>query len=93
MTFGMLREYIDIVNTPMIIVIDNKIVCTYYTEEQSWCRKSEEVTKLYSRFSKYDSLLVSKIDADLNNAEEPALRIYLFDFEKVARETENFNQE
>lgn len=93
MTFGMLREYIDIVNTPMLIVIDNKIVCSYYSEERSWYWKPEDVTKLYSRFSKYDSLLVSKIDVDLDSAEEPILRIYLFDFEKVAKETENFNLE
>lgn len=93
MTFGMLREYIDIVNTPMLIVIDNKIVCSYHSEERAMYWKPEDMVKLCSRFSKYDNLLVSKIDADLDSAEEPTLRVYLFDFEKIARETENFNRE
>lgn len=93
MTFEMLREYIDIVNTSMLIIVDNKQVCSYHSEERCWYRESEKVTELYSRFSKYDSLLVSKIDVDLDSAEKPRLRVYLFDFEKVARETENFNQE
>ena len=93
MTFGMLREYIDILNTSITIMIDNELECFYDSKYRVCYWNHEEATNLCNRFNKYDNLLVSKIDIDFEHSDEPSLRVYLFDFEKVAKETEEFNQE